>query len=158
MSESSTLPLNVAETGPIFVLTTAANPFSPVFSNDWHPGIADLSVSGSLSSAQTFGLPAGKVTSPVIVMAMNVPFRGKPGRSRARSDQRRYTSSISHRARNIKTPLGSEDRNDEACSSKGIVILSNDLACVAKYSVGYYGGAATFRSFLTRQPAGKSCR
>src|SRR5271170_6593738 len=75
MSESSTLPLNVAETGPIFILTTAAKPFSPVFSNDWHPGIADLSVSGSFSSAHTFGLSAGKVTSPVIVIAMNVPFQ-----------------------------------------------------------------------------------
>src|SRR5580693_2023019 len=75
MSESSTLPLNVAETGPIFILTTAAKPFSPVFSNDWHPGIADLSVSGSFSSAHTLGLSAGKVTSPVIVIAINVPFQ-----------------------------------------------------------------------------------
>src|SRR5580698_6592801 len=74
MSESSTLPLNVAETGPIFILTTAAKPFSPVFSNDWHPGIADLSTSGSFSSVQTFGLSAGRVTSPVIVIAMNVSF------------------------------------------------------------------------------------
>ena len=75
MSESSTLPLNVAETGPIFILTTAAKPFSPVFSSDWHPGIADLSTSGSFNSSQTFGLSAGKVTSPVIVIAMNVPFQ-----------------------------------------------------------------------------------
>src|SRR5271154_3995932 len=100
MSESSTLPLNVAETGPILVLTTAAKPVSPDFSSDSQPGMEDLSTSGSLSSAQTFGLPAGKVTSPVIVMAINVPFPGKPGQSRARSDQRRYTSSISQRARN----------------------------------------------------------
>src|ERR1700693_2335626 len=75
MSESSTLPLKVAETGPIFSLTTAAKPFSPVFSNDWHPGIAALRVSGSFRSAHTFGLSAGKVTSPVIVIAMNVPFQ-----------------------------------------------------------------------------------
>ena len=87
MSVSSTLPLNVAETGPIFILTTAAKPLSPVFSNDWQPGIADLSTSGSFSSAQTFGLSAGKVTSPVIVMAMNVSFRDNtrpiPVRSRS---------------------------------------------------------------------------
>src|ERR1700733_5457746 len=74
MSVSSTLPLNVAETGPIFILTTAVKPLSPIFSNDWQPGIADLSTSGSFSSAQTFALSAGKVTSPVIVIAMNVPF------------------------------------------------------------------------------------
>src|SRR5262245_61588139 len=78
MSESSTLPLNVAETGPIFILTRAPKPFSPVFSNDWHPGIADLSISGSFSRAQTLGLSAGKVTSPVIVIAMNVPSEAKP--------------------------------------------------------------------------------
>src|SRR5271165_4669165 len=70
MSESSTLPLKVAETGPIFVLTTAAKPLSPALSRDSHPGIQALSTSGSLSSAQTFGLSAGSVASPVIVMAM----------------------------------------------------------------------------------------
>ena len=34
----------------------------------------DLRTSGSFSSVQTFGLSAGNVTSPVIVMAMNVSF------------------------------------------------------------------------------------
>src|ERR1700722_833789 len=77
MSVSSTLPLNVAETGPIFILTTAVKPLSPIFSNDWQPGIADLSTSGSFNSAHTFGLSAGKVTSPVIVMAMNVSLADK---------------------------------------------------------------------------------
>src|ERR1700693_3071736 len=81
MSVSSTLPLKVAETGPIFILTTAEKPLSPVFSNDWQPGIADLSTSGSFNSSQTFGLSAGKVTSPVIVMAMNVSLRDKISRS-----------------------------------------------------------------------------
>src|SRR5208282_4920845 len=70
MSESSTLPLKVAETGPIFVLTTAAKPLSPALSRDSQPGIQALSTSGSLSNAQTFGLSAGSVASPVIVMAM----------------------------------------------------------------------------------------
>src|ERR1700722_18135239 len=83
MSVSSTLPLNVAETGPIFIFTTAATPFSPAFSSDWHPGIADLSTSGSFNSSQTFGLSAGKVTSPVIVIAINVSLPGKLGRSPA---------------------------------------------------------------------------
>ena len=83
MSVSSTLPLNVAETGPIFVLTTAAKPLSPVFSSDSQPGMADLRTSGSLSSAQTYGLSAGKDTSPVIVMAMNVSFPPELDRSDA---------------------------------------------------------------------------
>src|SRR5882757_8803756 len=83
MSVSSTLPLKVAETGPIFILTTAEKPLSPVFSSDWHPGIADFSTSGSFSSSQTFGRSAGKVTSPVIVIAMNVSLRDELGRSRA---------------------------------------------------------------------------
>src|ERR1700733_12126139 len=77
MSVISTLPLNVAETGPIFILTTAEKPLSPVLSNDWQPGIADLSTSGSFSSAQTLGRSAGKATSPVIVIAMNVSLRHK---------------------------------------------------------------------------------
>src|ERR1700722_19514907 len=77
MSVSSTLPLNVAETGPIFIFTTAVKPLSPIFSSDWQPGIAALSTSGSFRSSQTFGLSAGKVTSPVIVMAMNVSLADK---------------------------------------------------------------------------------
>src|SRR5271154_4365244 len=74
MSVSSTLPLKVADTGPILVLTTAAKPLSPVFSSDSQPGIEALSTSGSLRAAQTFGLSAGKVTSPVIVIAIDVFF------------------------------------------------------------------------------------
>src|SRR5271168_4106659 len=73
-SESSTLPLKVVDTGPILVLTTAAKPLSPVLSSDSQPGMQALSTSGSLSSAQTFGRSAGKVTSPVIVMAIDVSF------------------------------------------------------------------------------------
>src|SRR5580704_870538 len=74
MSVSSTLPLKVADTGPILVLTMAAKPFSPLLSSDSQPGMQAFSTLGSLSSAQTFGLSAGNETSPVIVMAMDVPF------------------------------------------------------------------------------------
>jgi hypothetical protein len=65
--------LNGAETGPIFVLTTAAKPLSLVFSGDSQPAMLDLSTSGSFRSAQTFGLSAGKLPPPVIVMAMTFP-------------------------------------------------------------------------------------
>ena len=108
MSESSTLPLKVAETGPILILTTAAKPLSPVFSSDWQPGMQALSTSGSLSIAQTFGRSAGSVTSPVIVIAMTF----LPSRTAAASNVRALacaisvgaSTSVSHRARNIKTP------------------------------------------------------
>ena len=66
------MPLKVAPTGPILTLTTAAKNVSLVFSSDWQPGIARLQTSGSLSIAQTLARSAGKVTSPVIVIAMNV--------------------------------------------------------------------------------------
>src|SRR5271166_3297675 len=77
MSESSTFPLKVALTGPIFILATAAKPLSPVFSNDSQPGIQALRTTGSLSSAHTFGRAAGRVASPVIVIGMNVPPFGR---------------------------------------------------------------------------------
>ena len=94
MSESSTLPLKVAETGPILVLTTAAKPLSPVLSSDWQPGMQALRTSGSLSSAQTFGRPAGSVASPVIVIAMDVPScRGLFDRPPLRP-QRRFGSAV----------------------------------------------------------------
>src|SRR5579872_585846 len=112
MSESSTLPLNVAETGPIFVLTTAAKPLSPVFSSDSQPGIADLRTSGSLSSAQTFGLSAGKVTSPVIVMAINVSFL--PGLDRSDAgfgNERRIRGQAFRNAREISRRRRSLDPN-----------------------------------------------
>jgi hypothetical protein len=35
-------------------------------------------------SAQTWALPAGKITSPVIVIAMNVPFQDKRSRLSSR--------------------------------------------------------------------------
>ena len=43
MSESSTWPLKVAETGPTFCLTVAAKLVSEVFSISWQPGIDSLS-------------------------------------------------------------------------------------------------------------------
>jgi hypothetical protein len=95
--------LNVAETGPIFILTTAVKPLSPIFSNDWQPGIAALRTSGSFKSAQTFDLSAGKVTSPVIVIAMNVPFHGLDRSASVRMNKQRFRT-ISQHARNIKTP------------------------------------------------------
>src|SRR5271165_2081730 len=71
-SESSTLPLKVAETGPILTLATAAKPFSPALSRDWQPGMQLFRTSGSLSNAQTLDRGAGRVASPVIVIAIPV--------------------------------------------------------------------------------------
>src|SRR5271166_2928912 len=94
MSVSSTLPRKVAETGPILVLTTAAKPLSPVFSSDSQPGMQDLSTSGSFKSAQTFGLSAGKVTSPVIVMAIDVSFLRGLDPSAVRPPPARFESRV----------------------------------------------------------------
>src|SRR5580658_3149552 len=119
-SESSTLPLKVADTGPILVLTTAAKPLSPDFSSDSQPGMQDLSTSGSLRSAQTFGRSAGKVTSPVIVMAIDVSFLRGLDPSADTPFTARYeshtcsTDSFSHRAAKIKMSRFSRPTSGEA--------------------------------------------
>src|SRR5271163_922827 len=120
MSESSTLPLKVADTGPILVLTTAAKPLSPDFSSDSQPGMQALSTSGSLRSAQTFGRSAGNATSPVIVMAIDVSFlcgldpsavTPPPAQFERRA---RFTRTFSHRAAKIKTSRITCPNCDEA--------------------------------------------
>src|ERR1700728_778864 len=75
MSESCTAPLNDAPTGPILIFATAAKDVSLVFSSDWQPGMHALSTAASFSIAHTFVRSAGKVTSPVMVIAIDVsPF------------------------------------------------------------------------------------
>jgi hypothetical protein len=53
MSESVTLPLNEAFTGPILRVTFACISVSEVFSTLSQPGMLARSTSGSLSAAQT---------------------------------------------------------------------------------------------------------
>jgi hypothetical protein len=73
-----------------------------------------------LSNPQTFGRSAGKVTSPVIVMAMNASL--PPGVVRSGTTlalarlgiSDRCANSISQRAANIKTPAPVASENDQA--------------------------------------------
>src|ERR1700751_1120005 len=128
MSVSSTLALKVAETGPIFVFTTAAKPLSPLFSRDSQPGMQDLSTSGSLSNPQTFGRSAGKVTSPVIVMAMNASLlRGfdRPASSSTSVSDAPAALRNAEDYQDVVESLHWERRN---CTSIRIVVSSNDLA------------------------------
>src|ERR1700733_10804421 len=146
MSVSSTLPLNVAETGPIFILTTAVKPLSPIFSNDWQPGIADLSTSGSFSSAQTLGLSAGKVTSPVIVIAMNASLQNILRRSPACSrSAMMYQQHFATREKYQDTPPCSHSYNDDT------KFPSNDLVHYPIYSLGYYGERRNIPELFGRQ-------
>jgi hypothetical protein len=79
---------------------------SPFFSSDSHPGIADLSTSGSFNSVQTFGLSAGKVTSPVIVMAIKRFLPTVIERSRNRSGSASYVKPAFRNAREISRRRG----------------------------------------------------
>src|SRR5271168_869867 len=150
-SESSTLPLKVVDTGPILVLTTAAKPLSPVLSSDSQPGMQALSTSGSLSSAQTFGRLAGKVTSPVIVMAIDVSFLCglEPSADTPAAPESGASipiRNLSHRARKIKTSWLSPSNYDEASLGKSISIGDaarlNGLRREATYLSGYYVSCA----------------
>src|SRR5271166_6216590 len=148
MSESSTLPLKVAETGPIFVLTTAAKPLSPALSSDSQPGIQALSTSGSLSNAQTFGLLAGSVASPVIVMAIDVSFLRGPNRSSVTllpgrvGIRARRISTFSHRAQDVVVLSPIDDGIGLVTGSLLLTGHSGTALHSAKCSFGYYASAA----------------
>src|SRR5688572_28063738 len=68
MSDSITLPLKVALTGPIFSFTLVVISVSESFSSDSQPGMHCFSTSASLSAAHTVSRLAAMRSSPVISM------------------------------------------------------------------------------------------
>src|SRR5437868_10582017 len=78
MSESVSLPLNLALTGPTRATISTWNSFSPVRSIDSQPGTQVFSISGSLSASQTTFCGAAISCSPVISMLV-LPLRCPEG-------------------------------------------------------------------------------
>ena len=66
MSDSVTLPVKLALTGPMRRRTLAFISVSDVFSSDSQPGMQACSTAGSLSAAKTFSRDAAILYSPLI--------------------------------------------------------------------------------------------
>src|SRR5436190_694917 len=69
MSESVSLPLNLALTGPTRATIRTWYSLSPLFSIDSQPGTQALSISGSLSASHTAFCGAGTSCSPLLAQA-----------------------------------------------------------------------------------------
>src|SRR4030095_11173537 len=89
MSASETLPLNLADTGPILTASATEYWLSPLDSNLSQPGMHFLRVSGSLSASQTCCCVSPRRRLPSISMSSFLFSEGRDGALAAGSHQGR---------------------------------------------------------------------